>query len=90
MVFTTFEVVFEKQHKRLDLVSGSIVEYDPNAYVEIHTQTAIRPEYTNAVAAAPRFDGEFSCVFASVGKAELYQHWQVRNADCARRSCRSV
>jgi YD repeat-containing protein len=67
-VFTTFEVVFEKQHKKLDLLSGSVVEYDPNAYVEIHTQTAIRPEYSNAVAAAPRFDGEFPCVFASVGK----------------------
>jgi YD repeat-containing protein len=67
-VFTTFEVVFEKQHKKLDLVSGSVVEYDPNAYVEVHTEAASRPEYTNAVAAAPKFDGEFPCVFASVGK----------------------
>lgn len=67
-LFTTFEVVFEKQHKKLDLVSGSIVEYDPNAYVEVHTEAATRPEYTNAVAAAPKFDGEFPCVFASVGK----------------------
>src|SRR5919198_592346 len=65
-VFTTFEVILEKQHKKLDLVSGRIVEYDPDAYVDIHTQAAVPPEYSSAVAAAPRLDGEFPCVFALV------------------------
>ena len=70
-VFTTFEVDFEKQHQKLDLISGRIVEYDPNAYVEVHTQVALAPEYTNTVAAAPRFDGEFPCVFASASDANV-------------------
>jgi len=36
-VFTNFEVVFEKVHKKLALISGRIVEYDPRAYVDVHT-----------------------------------------------------
>jgi len=68
-VFTTFEIDFEKQHEKVDLVSGRVVEYDPNAYVEVHTQTAIVPEYSNAVAATPRFDGDFPCVFAQAGES---------------------
>jgi YD repeat-containing protein len=64
--FTTFEIDFEKQHEKVDLVSGRVVEYDPNAYVEVHTQSAAIPEYGNAVAAAPRLDGGFPCVFAAV------------------------
>jgi YD repeat-containing protein len=70
-VFTTFEVDFEKQHKKVDLISGRVVEYDPNAYVEVHTQTALVPEYGNTVAAAPRFDGEFPCVYESVNDGEV-------------------
>jgi YD repeat-containing protein len=65
-VFTTFEVEFKKQHEKVDLISGRVVEYDPNAYVELHTQAAVVPEYSNALAAAPRFDGQFPCVFASI------------------------
>jgi YD repeat-containing protein len=65
--FTAFEVDFEKQHEKVDLVSGRIVEYDPTAYVEVHTQSAVVPEYSNTVAAAPRFDGDFPCVFATGG-----------------------
>ena len=70
-VFTTFEVDFEKQHETVDLMSGRVVEYDPNAYVEVHTQTAAVSEYSNTVAAAPRFDGGFPCVFASVSGGEV-------------------
>jgi hypothetical protein len=65
-VFTTFEVDFEKQHKKLDLVSGKIVDYDPQAYVEVHTEAEIPPEYNNVVVAAPHLDGQYPCVFASV------------------------
>jgi YD repeat-containing protein len=65
-VYATFEVDFEKQHRKVDLISGRVVEYDPNAYVEVHTQAAAVPEYSNTLAAAPRFDGQFPCVFASV------------------------
>jgi YD repeat-containing protein len=69
--FSTFEIDFEKQHEKVDLVSGRVVEYDRSAYVEVHTQSAVVPEYINTVAAAPRFDGEFPCVFATVGTSGL-------------------
>ena len=65
--YTTFEIDFEKQHEKVDLVSGRVVEYDPNAYVEVHLQSAAVPEYSNTVAAAARFDGDFPCVFAQLG-----------------------
>jgi len=65
-LYTTFEVDFAKEHKKVDLVSGRIVEYDPDAYVDVHTQAAIAPEYVNVVAAEPRFDGDFPCVSATV------------------------
>ena len=65
--YTTFEIDFEKLHEKVDLVSGRVVEYDPNAYVEVHLQSAAVPEYRNTVAAAARFDGDFPCVFAQVG-----------------------
>ena len=66
-VFTTFEIDFQKQHEKVDLVSGRVVEYNANAYVEVHTQSAAVPEYSNTVVAAPRFDGSFPCVFAQAG-----------------------
>ena len=70
-VFTTFEVDFEKQHEKVDLISGRVVEYDPNAYVEVHTQAAGMPEYSTTLAAEPRFDGQFPCVFASVADSRV-------------------
>lgn len=73
-VYTTFEVDFAKERKKLDLVSGRIVEYDPDAYMDIHTQAAIAPEYIHAVAAQPHFNGEFPCVSAVVtDKAVVHQ-----------------
>ncbi|HEV2171961.1 MAG TPA: cytochrome c oxidase assembly factor Coa1 family protein, partial [Nitrospira sp.] len=65
-VFTTFEIDFEQQLKKLDLISGRVTEYDPAAYVDVHTQAAILPEYSHGVVPAARFDGTFPCVAASV------------------------
>jgi len=65
-VITTFEVIIEKQHKKVDLVAGRVVEYDPNTYVESHTEVARVPEYTQALTPAARLDGEFPCVYASM------------------------
>jgi YD repeat-containing protein len=70
-VFTTFEVDFEKQHEKLDLISGRIVSYEPNGYVEVHTQAAGVPEYSQTVAAPPSLDGSFPCVFSSVKGREV-------------------
>jgi YD repeat-containing protein len=72
--FTTFEVDFEKQHEKVDFVSGRIVEYDPNAYVETHTESASVPEYIHVVGSAPRFNGEFPCVFATMGASGVASH----------------
>ena len=47
--FTTFEVDFEKQHEKVDLISGRVVEYDPNGYVDTHTQAAIVPGWQKFV-----------------------------------------
>lgn len=66
-LFTTFEVILEQQHKKLDLVSGSIVEYDQDAYVDVHTEAAVAPVYlTSSAAAPPRSDGNVPCMFAVV------------------------
>jgi len=70
-VFTTFEVDFEKQREKVDLISGRVVEYDPNVYVEVHTQAAVVPEYSNTLVAASRFDGQFPCVFASINDGNV-------------------
>jgi YD repeat-containing protein len=67
-IFTTFEVDFEKQHKKVDIVSGRVIEYDPDGYVDTHTQAATAPEYTRVDSAPPRFDGKFPCVFASISE----------------------
>jgi YD repeat-containing protein len=64
--FTTFEVVSEQQHKKLDLISGRVVEYDVLDYVDIHTHAVIPPEYRNVPTAEPRLDGQHPCVFADV------------------------
>lgn len=65
-VFSTFEVVFDRKHQKLDLISGRIVEYDPDGYVDVHTQPVALPEYAYRPVPAARFDGAFPCVFASV------------------------
>lgn len=65
--FSTFEVDFENQHKRMDLVSGRITEYDPAGYIDIHTEVAKAPNFINAVAEPPTRDPSFPCVFSLLG-----------------------
>lgn len=71
--FTTFEVVVPKEHKRVDLITGRVVELSPDAYVEVHTQPILAPEYILADAPPPRWNGEFPCVFAVAGPASAPQ-----------------
>jgi len=65
--FSTLVVDFEKQHKRIDFVSGRITEYDPAGYVDVHTEAAKAPDFINAVAAPPTRDPNFPCVFSTLG-----------------------
>ncbi len=68
--FTTFEVLFEKQHKKLDLVAGRIVDIDPTSYADVHTQAAVVPDATY-LTTAPTMSGKFPCAFAVVGRFKL-------------------
>jgi len=67
-LYTIFEVLFEPQHEKLDLISGRIVEYDPAGYQEVHFEAA-PAEIATADAAPPRWDGEFPCVFLDASGA---------------------
>jgi YD repeat-containing protein len=60
--FTTFEVAIPSAHKRVDLVAGRIVDYDPDAYVEIHTEAVRTPEGVRTTVPPARWNGDFPCV----------------------------
>ena len=60
--FTTLEVLVPSARKRVDLVSGRVVEHDPEGYVEVHTLGAAVPEYTRAGVPPARRSGNFPCV----------------------------
>jgi YD repeat-containing protein len=63
--FTTLEVVLPQLKKRADLLTGKIVEYSPDAYQDIHTETFSVPEYVLTNVPAPNWDGNFPCVYAA-------------------------
>lgn len=65
-VYSRFEVLIERQHKKVDLILGKVVEYDSTAYIKLHTEAAIPAEYINATPAAPRLDREYPCVLESL------------------------
>lgn len=60
--FSTFEVIVEKQHKKVDLIAGRTVEYDANAYVDVHLLPGGAPEFANQSVPAPRIDADYPCV----------------------------
>lgn len=63
--FTTLEVVITEARKRVDLISGRVVEYDREAYLEAHTQSAVVAEYLRADLPSPTRGAEFPCISAS-------------------------
>jgi YD repeat-containing protein len=62
--FTTLEVVIPQLKKKADLITGRIVEYTPDAYVDIHTELASIPEDIQTDVPASRWNGDFPCVYA--------------------------
>jgi YD repeat-containing protein len=62
--FTTLEVLMPQLKKKADLITGRIVEYSPDAYVDTHTEAVGIPEYIFADVPAPRWNGDFPCVYA--------------------------
>lgn len=67
--FSTFEIVVQQQHKKIDLISGRVVEYEPNAYVDLHTLPAGLPESMAASIPTAHLDGTFPCVSAAITPA---------------------
>jgi len=68
--FTTLEVLVAPARKRIDLVSGRIVDYDSEGYVNTHTQAAIAAEFTRTdVPPATRGAG-FPCIVTAAGAGE--------------------
>jgi len=61
--FTTFEIEIKKQHKRINLITGTVTDYDPAAYQQVHTQGATIPSYLQNWVPEPRFAPEFPCVW---------------------------
>ena len=66
--FSTFEVVVEKEHKKVDLIAGKVVVLDENAYVETHLLPAAQAEIGNRDVPAPTIDATYPCVYATVGR----------------------
>jgi YD repeat-containing protein len=62
--FTTFEVLMPQAKEKADLITGRIVEYSPDAYVDIHTQATGVPDYLLTNVPSPQWDGDFPCVYA--------------------------
>lgn len=65
-VFSTFELVVGAQHKKINVLSGTVEIFDPGAYVDVHTQLAQRPEYLRTMVPPPQMDGSYPCVSAPV------------------------
>jgi YD repeat-containing protein len=64
-----FDVVIGDRHKKVDLLAGRVVSLDANAYMDVHTQTAVTPVMTEANVPLPRIAANYPCVSASVGSA---------------------
>lgn len=64
--YSTFEVVVEQQKKRIDLISGRVIEYDPRTYVDVHTLPVAPPEYTDLSPVPPRLEGDYPCVYGGI------------------------
>ena len=62
--YTTLEVLAPAVKKRADLLTGRIVEYDPSAYQELHTEAFVIPEYVMNNVPSPTWDGNFPCIYA--------------------------
>jgi YD repeat-containing protein len=64
-VFTTLEVVMPQLKKKVDVITGRIIEYDPDAYIDTHTEAPSIPEYALMAAPPSHWNGYFPCVYAT-------------------------
>ncbi len=69
--YSTFEVVAAPQHKKVDLLLGRVIEYDPKAYVDVHFLPAAPAEIATLAAPAPRIEASYPCVSATAGSGSV-------------------
>jgi hypothetical protein len=62
--FTTLEVLIAPARKRVDLISGRVVDHDDEGYVDAHTQVAVAAIYLSTEVPAPIRGAEFPCISA--------------------------
>ena len=61
-IYSVLEVVVEGQPKPIDLVRGKLEVTSENAYLDVHTEPAVVPEFLNAVAPTPTWDGAYPVI----------------------------
>src|SRR3989449_4776183 len=66
-IFDTLEVLASELHKKINVISGSVVEYEPGAYVDVHTQVArVGSKEMPIEVPPPSWNGEYRCIYATV------------------------
>src|SRR2546422_1234420 len=66
-IFDTLEVLAPELHKKINVISGSVVEYEPGAYVDVHTQVArVGSQEMPIEVPPPSWNGEYPCIYATV------------------------
>jgi len=66
-IFDTLEVLASELHKKINVISGSVVEYEPGAYVDVHTQVArVGSQEMPIEVPPPSWNGEYPCIYATV------------------------
>jgi YD repeat-containing protein len=78
--FTTFEVVIAEARKRIDLISGRVVDYDQEGYVDVHTQRALEATFLRTDVPRAMRGAEFPCIYATPELARV-----PRNGSCTPR-----
>jgi hypothetical protein len=60
--FTTLDVAIAQARKRVDLISGRVVDYDREGDVDAHTQAAVAAAYLRIDVPPPTRGPEFPCI----------------------------
>lgn len=61
-VFSTLQVIFGEKTEPIDLLLGKAEFFSDKAYLAVHTEPAMAPEFTNQVFPVPVWDGTFPVV----------------------------
>jgi len=66
-IFDTLEVLAPELHKKINVISGTVVEYQPGAYVDVHTEVARAGSQEIPIEVPPpSWNGQYPCIYAPV------------------------